>query len=438
MSQPNRTEKANKKNISPFDVATAVQKIRKIGFRSWLIHELTAAFYEARKHKIKTFNEHAFEVNWQENIARLADAVINRTYAPSGSVSFIIYEPMVREIFAAPFVDRVIHHFLYNVCAYWWDCHLIYDSYSCRVGKGTLFGIRRIQHMMRQATVNGTEKAYIIKNDIKGYFMSLPRKEVCEHMQWGLRQQFSGKLSTAETRQIYDLCKFLWQQILLDDPIRKSHRRGPLSNWDDLPPEKSLYNRDPGDGLVIGNQTSQLASNSYLDQLDRYVKYELGYRWYGRYVDDFVRIIKESDLKKALGDTHLIRDFLMYELRLTLHPKKYYVQPVDKGVTFLGARIYPHCLIPSNRLQGKFNQAVRNFVATKGANQDVNDTFISYLGLLKHLDAEPFVHKIFDRYSLDFKLYLESKASDRRSFDDIIVTLASELNKPNTDLGQQA
>lgn len=402
--------------------------IAALGLRRWLIHELTDAFIDARKNKIKTFNEHQYEVNWQENIIKLTDAILERHYRPSPSISFIIYDPMVREIFAAPFVDRVVHHFLYNLSGDWWDHRFIYDSYSCRVGKGTLFGIERIQRMMQAATDNCTKPAYVLKNDIKGYFMSLPRIKVYDRVKWGLDQQFGDSLVHDENYQVYRLCDFLWRQILLDDPVRKSRRRGPLSNWDDLPKEKSLYNRAPGEGIVIGNQTSQLASNIYLDQLDRFAKFDLNYKWYGRYVDDFIRIVKEADYARALADTPKIRDFLYHELSLTMHPKKYYVQSVYKGVSFLGARIYPRSLVPSNRLQSKFKRAIKDFVDTAGRDPKARETLISYFGLLRHLNADKFVGKTLDQYDLDFNLYLESKTVDRRSFQEILDDFASDLS----------
>lgn len=415
-----------------------VNSIRLLGFRRWLINELTVAFYEARKNKIKTFNEHSYEVNWQENIVKLADAILNRSYRPSPSVSFIIYEPMVREIFAAPFVDRVVHHFLFNLSGWWWDRRFIYDSYSCRELKGTLFGIERVQKMMRQASRNGTKNAFLLKNDIKGYFMSLPRLKCYERVVWGLNRQFGAEIGVKaniapELYQVYETCCFLWHEILMDDPAARSRRRGPLSNWDDLPFTKSLYNRLPGEGIVIGNQTSQLVSNIYLDQFDRFAKYDLGYKYYGRYVDDFIRIVGEDDYKKALSDTPIIRDYLDQALSLTMHPDKYHVQSVYKGVNFLGARIYPYALRPSNRLQSKFKRAVKDFVDSNGKDASKRCTFVSYLGLLRHLQADKFVAEIFDKYGLDFNLYLESKLIDHRSFDEILDDLADNLADSSAD-----
>ena len=120
--------------------------------------------------------------------------------------------------------------------------------------------------------------------------MSLPREKLYERVSWGLKQQFKDVISNRMGYQIYKICDFLWRQILFDDPASKAWKRGPIVNWDTrvLPAKKSLFMQPPGQGIVIGNLTSQLVSNIYLDQLDRYIFYDLGYKNYGRYVDDFL------------------------------------------------------------------------------------------------------------------------------------------------------
>ncbi len=412
-----------------------IREIELHGMRSWLIGALTRAFKEARKHKLKTFNEHAYEVNWQENIQRLADAILEHYYEPGGSVAFIVFDPMVREIFAAPFVDRIVHHLLYELQVGWWDHHFIDDSYSCREGKGTLYGILRLQKMMRKATENGTKNAYVIKLDIKSYFNSLPRAKLLERVKWGLDQQFAPYLGDHSAAwELKKLCIELWAAVLLDDPAPKSRQRGPLSNWDKLPPEKSLYNQKPGFGIVIGNLTSQLSSNIYLDQLDRFVKFELGYKYYGRYVDDFFIVVPEEEYAQAKKDVRKIEEFLK-SIGLTLHPKKRYYQSVYKGVSFLGARVYPHCLYPSNRLQKKLKSTL--YKIRDGRVSD--ETIISYFGFFKHLDGDKYVKKLFEETGLDYKFYLEamSNAKNRRPMNEIIADLRKSQKKRGQRRGEK-
>ena len=380
--------------MEPIDLKSEIEKIYRDGLRQWLLAELTRAFETARKGKLKTCDEHAFEQHWLENLVSLRDSILENRYRPSASVTFVIFDPMVREIFAAPFRDRVVHHFLYNMQAGWWDRRFIYDSYSCREEKGTLFGIQRAQRFMQKATDNYSKKAYIVKLDIRGYFMSLPREKLYERVKWGLDQQFKDVVNDRMGHQIYKICNFLWKQVLFDNPASKAWRRGPISNWDPntLPWEKSLFTQPPGQGIVIGNLTSQLVSNIYLDQLDRFIFYELGYKNYGRYVDDFCIMVSEDEYEELKSDIVKIERFLESKLNLTLHKKKRYYQEVKKGMSFLGARVYPHCLYPSDRMQKKFRHAARGLMH---GYKDTN-SIVSYLGIMMHLDSKKFEEKVFD------------------------------------------
>ena len=417
----------------PLNIKKATAEIDELGMKNWLIKEFTISFREARKNKLNTFNEHSYDVNWIENILNLTEAVLENYYEPSSSISFVIFEPMIREIFAAPFVDRVVHHFLYRMQCGWWDRRFLPDSYSCREEKGTLYAIQRAQKMMQRVTNNYTEKAYIIKLDIRGYFMSLPRYKLFQRVKWGLNRQFSPYRNLPSAHELYKVCLFLWHQILFDDPVKKSRRRGPLDNWDVLPSEKSLYTRDYGLGIVIGNLTSQLVSNIYLDQLDRFIRFELGYKHYGRYVDDFFIMVEEKNYEKAKADIKLIDNFLTDKLQLTLHPKKRYAGSVYHGMPFLGARIYPHCLYPSNRLQQKFSYLLYKMKYSKDPIK--NESLISYFGYFIHLNADKYVEKVFKGYGIGYDLYLESKRADRRSWDDIIYDIRCDLQgKPRPNL----
>lgn len=382
--------------MQPVDLDVIISKMKADGLRQWLTDALTEAFIAARQGKIKTHDEHKFEQNWIENIISLRDSILEYRYEPGSSVSFVIFDPMVREIFAAPFRDRVVHHFLYNMQAGWWDRRFIYDSYSCRVGKGTLFGVQRAQKFMQKVTDNYNKKAYIVKLDVRGYFMSLPREKLYERVKWGLKEQFKDVMNDRMGYQIYKICDFLWRKVLFDDPASKAWRRGPKSNWDPniLPVEKSLFMQPPGQGIVIGNLTSQLVSNIYLDQLDRYIFYDLGYKNYGRYVDDFFIMVPEEEYEKLKMDIPKIEYFLNTELKLTLHKKKRYYQEVKKGMGFLGARVYPHCLYPSDRLQKKFRRAAKELAYGYRDTESV----VSYLGIMLHLDSKKIEKEIFEKY----------------------------------------
>ncbi len=359
--------------------------------RDWLLEQLYDAYLQARKHKRATRDEHSFELNLMENLMILCDDIIERRYQPSRGVAFIIWKPVTREIFAAPFRDRVVHHFLYNQVYDWWDRRFIYDSYSCRVGKGALLGVQRMQKHMRQVSQMNTREAVAIKLDLRGYFMSLPRRRVFERVAWGLDQQFGN-----ERKWLKRILRFLWRQVIFDDPIRDVRIRGRQKDWDDLPRDKSLFYQPPGQGVVIGNLSSQLISNIYLDQLDRFVKFELGYKHYGRYVDDFFLIVTKEELPRALADVEKINDFLR-ELGLTLHPRKRYIQDVRKGVPFLGAVVYPWAITPARRIKGNFYRALVEY--EKGMRDE--SSIISYIGHTKHIQGKKMCRRLFAKTGFD-------------------------------------
>ena len=361
-------------------------------FEDWLLLELNLAYQDARKAKRRSADEHYFELFDTENLLNLRDAIIDRTYHPSKGIAFITYKPVIREIFAAPFRDRVVHHLLFNAVAGWWDRRLLYDCYSCREGKGTSAGVRRAAMHMRAVSDNYTKEAYVIKLDIQGYFMSLPRKKLFERVVWGLDRQFPEK------GQIYRTLKYLWREIIFDDPTVGVRRKGSLSDWERLPKSKSLFCQPPGKGIVIGNLSSQLLSNIYLDSLDRYITMELGYKHYGRYVDDFFIMVPAEDYERAKADVTKIAAFLK-ELGLTLHPNKHYYQNIKKGMTFLGTVIYPGRIVPAHRVKANFREAARRFEA----GEIEVESIISYLGFLKHLDGEKITQRIFEEVGWEYE-----------------------------------
>lgn len=378
-------------------------------FARFLLHELWDAYETARKGKKHTIDEHRFELNAMENIIDLRDSILRHFYKPSRGVAFIIHDPVVREIVAAPFRDRVVHHFLYNICADWWDRRFIPDSYSCRKGKGTLYGQKRLAHHIRQATQNYTKPAFAVKLDIQGYFMSLDHNKLYERILWGLEQQFyhsphddqeNGiRCHPADKGQLYYILKYLWHEIIHDEPMKNIAIRGRRSDWRELPKTKSLFAQPKGRGIVIGNLTSQLLSNIFLDQLDRFVRFDLGYKHYGRYVDDFFIIVPEQQRAQLLRDIEVIRKFLLHELHLTLHPKKQYKQPVDKGVPFIGAVVYPGFIIPGKRAR---NNCYRAAYKLSTNSEGTIEGFTARIGGMKHINSRKFFKQLFDTFGWEY------------------------------------
>jgi hypothetical protein len=175
------------------------------------------------------------------------------------------------------------------------------------------------------------------------------------------------------------LHEFLIRKIVFNDPIKNAVFRSPWGAWEDLPRDKSLMGSPPNCGLPIGNLTSQVFANVYLNPLDHFVKRELKIRCYGRYVDDMVLI--HSDRQILLNAIFSIREFLSKKLNLTLHPKKIKLQPAKKGFAFLGAYIYPNKVIAGERTLANFRSAVLN---VEPDMEKQTRSVQSYLGLMGH------------------------------------------------------
>ena len=355
---------------------------------------LWMAYKEARKGgKRKTADEHRFELNADRNLKILRKALLSKEYKPSRSMAHIIHNPVIREIFAACFWDRVAHHLVFATVYPWWDRHLIDDAYSCRLGKGTKYGIERLDYHIRSASHNYARKVWVLKLDIQGYFMSLPRKRLYERAMWGLKQQFKGREDSKE----FELMRFLWHEIIYDDPTHGAKKVGNLNAWRELPASKSLFGQPAGVGIVIGNLTSQLLSNIYLDQLDRFIVYTLGYKHYGRYVDDFYIVVTEDQLPQLKRDVKAIEAYLK-TLGLTLHPRKRVLQESSKGVSFLGATVYHNHIIPGKRMMKNAKQAFHEVeMGMRGV-----ETVTSYMGHAKYMNSREMLKKCFDAVGWEY------------------------------------
>ena len=363
--------------------------------------DIFRAYFDARKNKRNTPSQISFEMNLERNLVALCDEVCNRTYHPSSGISFITRNPVQREIFASPFRDRVVHHLLYNYINPVFDRLLIHDCYSCRNNKGTLEGNKRLEHHIRSCSDNFRKDVYVLKLDIRGYFMSINKDILCTII--------TRKLSQHKDEVDFPLCDFLVRSILFRDPTHNVTIIGFESDWDGLPESKSLMKSPAGVGLPIGDLTSQLFSNIYLNELDQYVKRTLKCRHYGRYVDDFF-IIGESKTE-LLSLVPKIREFLKTELHATLHPNKVYIQHVSKGAQFLGAWSLPYRRVPSRRTVRTFISHVREYEAelcyAVSAERSLRmlQTLNSYLGCFQHYSTYHMLDNVLSHSPLN-RLFL--------------------------------
>ena len=341
-----------------------------------LLLSLYNAYREARRHKRNTLNQLRFEVNFESELFRLARELETRTYRLSPSVCFINEEPVKREIVASDFRDRVVQHLLFSWINPIFERQFIYDTYNCRKGKGTLFGIHRAQEFLRAASDDYRRDCWALRLDVKGFFMAIDRERLFSLILDGLRKaRFRGIPDR-------DLCLFLLRLIIFADPLEHAIYKSPPSAWKDLPMDKSLRFARPHCGLPIGNLTSQLFGNVYLNPLDHFVKRSLKVECYGRYVDDMLFV--GSDKGRLLNIIEPVRDFLRDELSLTLHPRKISLQPASRGFAFLGAYVLPYRVYPGRRIRHHFFDSLHHPLP----DPELQDARMqSYRGLLGHFDS---------------------------------------------------
>lgn len=369
----------------------SVRLVKHLPYDDTLLTDLFQAYYDARRNKRNTRSQLRFELNLETNLIHLYQDLRSRKYRPSPSICFVIEDSVKREVFASEFRDRVVHHLYWNYVAELFDRLFIYDSYSCRKGKGTLFGIERLEHHIRSATHNFTRPAYILQLDIQGYFMHI-------------RRNLLHKIVT-ETLEHYGytdpLLLFLTDVIILKDPLQHCRYCGNPTDWEGLPDSKCLSKQPAGVGLPIGDLTSQLFSNIFLNRLDRFVQYDLGIKHYGRYVDDFWLI--DTDKERLREAIEPIRQFLS-EIGMLLHPKKIRLHSCTDKISFLGAVWAPYHRHASKRTTKKFQKKLSEWekeienlerMTNKRERQrllyDCRACVNSYLGYLGHFKADGLV-----------------------------------------------
>jgi RNA-directed DNA polymerase len=319
--------------------------------------ELFQAYDDCRKYKRNTMNALAFEVDYENNLLKLCAEINNGTYQPGRSVAFIVTQPVTREIFAADFRDRVVHHLVINKLNPLFEREFIYDSYACRLGRGTSFGIKRLDSFIRCCSQNYSQDCYVLKLDIAGFFMHINQDILVEK----LAKFIHEKYVYADKWLLLELCK----KIIYNNATKNCVIKSKQCAWNTLPTNKSLFYSTYRCGLPIGNLTSQIFANFYMNTLDHFVKSNLGVRFYGRYVDDCVLVHQDKEYLKLLITK--IRVFLNLHLKLTLHPKKIYLQHYTKGIKFLGVVLKPGRIYIANRTKGNFYQAIskQNIIITQ-------------------------------------------------------------------------
>ncbi len=352
-----------------------------------MLLDLYRAYKDARKHKRGRMYQLKFEYELEMNLTELRDELIEGRYKPLPSTCFIIHEPKMREVFAADFRDRVVHHLFYNYTHRLFERTFIADSYSCIEGRGTHYGIERLKHHIRSVSAGYSKPCYVLKIDIRGYFMSIDRARLLELCRATLRRMENRESDIAGVswgeKIDYVFVDYLLETIIHTDPVNDCHVLGAESDWDNLPVDKSLFTAASGCGLPIGNLSSQLFSNVYMNVFDQYVKRTLGCQHYGRYVDD--AYIVASDRNRLKGLIPKLSEFLQRHLGLDLNRGKTRVYDARHGFEFVGAFVRPFRAYISTMSLRRMRRKVMSL--PKDDRRYLRAAVNSFLGVLSHYDS---------------------------------------------------
>jgi len=314
---------------------------------------LYQAYCVCRRRKRRTANAQRYEMRLFDNLYATQAALTDRSYLPSPCIHFVAQRPKAREIHAADFSDRVVHHWLVPQLEALFEPVFIHDVYSNRQGKGSHKAVDRLQSFMHSVGHGG----WYLQLDIANFFNSIDRALLFKQLQWRLSKALKqGKINTAQASSL----RWLSHVLLKHDASRQARYRGDPALLQRVPPHKRLGAAGVNKGLPIGNLTSQFFANVYLNPFDQFVKHELKCRHYLRYVDDFVLLADNPHtLMQWRGQ---IADFLNQQLHLSLKdwaaPK-----PVGSGADFLGYIVRPHYRLVRRRVVGHLREKLHVFQA---------------------------------------------------------------------------
>ncbi len=293
-----------------------------------------------------------FDSRLMDNLLELHEDLANFTYRHGEYQAFGICDPKPRQIHKAVVRDRVVHHAIYRQLYPFFDKLFVSDSFSCRVGKGTHKARARFAEYGHKVSKNNTRTAWVLKCDIRKFFASIDHSILLEIL----------------AEYIPDLGLLLLLQEIIES-----------------------FETKPGVGLPLGNLTSQLFCNVYMNELDQFVKHKLKARYYVRYADDFVFLSEDEDWLNS--QIPILSEFLQAHLRFSLHPDKVFVTTFASGVDFLGFVHFPHHQVLRTVTQRRMFRRLHE--------HPTNATLQSYLGLLKHGDNFNLTQQVMNIYGLE-------------------------------------
>ena len=305
-----------------------------------------------------------FQVKLMDNIFGLYTDLKNKTYIHGSYKAFNISDPKPRQIHKAMVRDRLLHHLIYQELYGYFDSKFIHDSYSCRKIKGTHKSINRFRQMIRIVSKNNTKTCFVLKCDIKKFFANINheilknilKKHIKDqNILWLLGQVVDSfcfnSIGKTSVNSIYAIAKIQKHQYS-NSAIAKNEYRG----------------------LPLGNLTSQLLVNIYMNEFDQFVKRELKVKFYVRYADDFVILSQNKEyLQNILGQ---MKKFLKNNFKLNLHPDKVFIKTIASGVDFLGWVYFSKHRV--------LRTATKKRMLKRINKNSKPETIASYKGMLKH------------------------------------------------------
>lgn len=321
------------------------------------LNNLFLAWKEFKKGKMKKEDVLGFNFSLEENIFELHNNLKNKIYKHNSYHSFYVCDPKLRFINKASILDRIVHQAVFRILYHVFDKSFIYNSCSCRFNKGVHFGVKRLENILKNLSQNNSKIVYVLKCDIKKFFSSIDKNILLKIIK----------------RKIKDKDALWLIKVILDS--------FDLSNIK---------------GLPLGNVTSQLFANIYLNELDQFVKHKLKIKNYLRYTDDFLIISKD---KNYLFDSlKKIKSFLEEKLELEIHPFKIVFKKYNQGIDFLGYVCLPNYKVlrtkTKKRIFKKFQKRVIEYKNGKISEDCLKQSIKSYLGVLSHCNSQKLSMKL--------------------------------------------
>lgn len=357
------------------------------------LESIVEAFEDCSRNKKSSNDYIQFLSNYQSELVRVWQDIRYGRYTPGKSKCFVVEWPVHREVFAADFADRIVHH--------WWSLRVnpLFErrfteqgdvSKNCRVGQGVHAAVREAQKM-----INEHPDWWVGRFDVEGFFMSMDKALLYEILDIFIRDNYKG--------DDIECLLYITRIIVFHCPQDNCIRRSAIEKWSHIPPRKTLFGQPKEKGCAIGNLPSQLSANFYASVLDHWILNVKGYNHYLRFVDDFIILLPtREDLVAFVSE---LRIFLNEQLLVKLHPKKIYIQPVRNGVLFVGAMIKPGRAYISNRTRGKMYNRLQfyNKMAEEGKALQYLDKFVasmnSYLGMMIHYRTFKIRRKVYENTS---------------------------------------